>query len=114
MKHLHSRKTTFLVVVLSLLFMLGLLLPGNGFSQQAPASTKNTVAEGKPTTIKGVILTRDGETFVMRDMSRADTTVLLSDATKIRTERKGIFRGLKPFDVTALIAGPYRRGPGQG
>jgi len=100
----------------SLFLAVGMLLPVSGFSQAQPpqAPTKNTVADGKPTTIKGVILTRDGETFIMRDMAKMDTVVLLTDATKIRTERKGLFRGLKPFDVTALMAGLIVEAQGKG
>lgn len=48
---------------------------------------------------------RDGETLVLRDQSRTDTVVALTDTTKIRTERKGLFRGRKPFDVTVLVPG---------
>jgi hypothetical protein len=29
----------------------------------------------------------------------------LTDTTKIRTERKGLLRGRKPFDVTVLVPG---------
>jgi hypothetical protein len=49
-------------------------------------------AAGEKAEIKGVILNRDGETFVLRDISRTDTVVILTDSTKIRTERKGLFR----------------------
>lgn len=116
MKSRHSRRATFLAISVSLFLAVGMLLPVSGFSQAQPpqAPTKNTVADGKPTTIKGVILTRDGETFIMRDMAKMDTVVLLTDATKIRTERKGLFRGLKPFDVTALMAGLIVEAQGKG
>ena len=104
MEKRHSRKITLLVFSLSLVLMIGMLLPGSGYSQTPPAQ-KRTVAAGEKATIKGVILSRAGETFVMRDMSRTDTVVALTDTTKIRTVRKGLFRGHKPFDVTALMPG---------
>ena len=115
MSNRHSRKIFMLAIGLSLVLAIGMFLPGSGYSQtqQAPQIQKNTVPEGKPTTVKGVIMMRDGETFIMRDINRTDTTVVLSDATKIRTERKGLFRGLKPFDVTALDDRPYRGSTGQ-
>ncbi|MBP1748657.1 MAG: outer membrane protein, OmpA/MotB family [Deltaproteobacteria bacterium] len=107
MKSIHSRRAAFLAISVSLFLAVGMLLPVSGFSQaqQTQAPQKNTVPDGKPTTVKGVILTRDGETFVMRDMSRTDTVVLLTETTKIRTERKGLLRGHQPFDVTALMPG---------
>ena len=104
MKHLHSRRITPLVISLSLVLMIGLLLPASGYSQFRPGQ-KHTVEEGKKAKIKGVILTRSGDTFVLRDIARNDTDVVLTDSTKIRTERKGLFRGLKPFDVTVLEPG---------
>ena len=104
MEKRHSRKITLLVFSLSLVLMIGMLLPDSGYSQTPPAQ-KRTVAAGEKATIKGVILSRAGETFVMRDMSRTDTIVALTDTTKIRTVRKGLFRGHKPFDVTALMPG---------
>jgi len=69
---------------------------------------------GEKATIKGVILSRDGETFVLRDLSRTDTVVALTDTTKIRTVRKGLFRGHKPFDVTALMPGLIVEAKGKG
>ncbi len=114
MSNTYSRKLFMLAI--SLVLMVGMFLPGTGYSQtqQAPQIQKNTVPDGKPTTVKGVIMMRDGETFIMRDINRTDTTVVLSDATKIRTERKGIFRGLKPFDVTALMTGLIVEAQGKG
>ena len=113
MEKRHSRKTTLLVFSLSLVLMIGMLLPGSGYSQTPPAQ-KRTVAAGEKATIKGVILSRDGETFVMRDMSRTDTVVALTDTTKIRTVRKGLFRGHKPLDVTALMPGLIVEAKGKG
>jgi outer membrane protein OmpA-like peptidoglycan-associated protein len=113
MEKRHSRKITLLVFSLSLVLMIGMLLPDSGYSQAQPAQ-KRTVAAGEKATIKGVILSRDGETFVMRDMSRTDTVVVLADTTKIRTVRKGLFRGHKPFDVTALMPGLIVEAKGKG
>lgn len=93
-----------ILIVIGLVLMIGLVLPPSGYAQFKEGQ-KGSVPDGKETTIKGVILTRDGETFVVRDITRTDTVVALTEATKIRTERKGLFRGHKPFDVTALIPG---------
>ena len=113
MEKRHSRKITLLVFSLSLVLMIGMLLPDSGYCQTPPAQ-KRTVAAGEKATVKGVILSRDGETFVMRDMSRTDTVVALTDTTKIRTVRKGLFRGHKPFDVTALMPGLIVEAKGKG
>ena len=113
MERRQSGRITLIVFSLSLVLMIGMLLPGSGYSQITPGQ-KRTVAAGEEAKIKGVILSRDGETFVLRDMSRTDTVVALTDTTKIRTVRKGLFRGHKPFDVTALMPGLIVEAKGKG
>jgi OOP family OmpA-OmpF porin len=113
MQNKHSARITLVVITLSLVLMMGTLLPGSGYGQTPPGE-KRTVADGTEATIKGAILSRDGETFVLRDLSRADTVVVLTDSTKIRTERKGLIRGKKPFDVTVLIVGLILEAKGKG
>ncbi len=93
--------------------LIGVALPDSGYSQFQPGEKRN-VAEGEKLKLKGVVLTRDGETFILRDRSKTDTVVLLTDATKIRTERKGLFRGRKPADVTVLIPGLIVQANGKG
>lgn len=113
MKNRYSQRAALLVTTLSLVLMIAMLLPCSGYGQAQPTQ-KRTIQEGQPTTIKGVIISRDGETFVVRDMSRTDTTVVLTDSTKIRTERKGLLRGNKAFDVTALLPGLILQVKGKG
>jgi len=94
--------------------MIVTLFPGGAFAQFKPGQ-KRMVPAGEALTINGVIPERDGETFIVRELPATDTTVVLTDATKIRTEQKGLFRGHKPFDVTALLPGLIlKEGRGQG
>lgn len=109
----HSRKITQLLVSLALVLITGTLLPDSGYGALAPGQ-KRAIAANEEATIKGVILSRDGETFILRDISRRDTVVALTDTTKIRTVRKGLFRGLKPFDVTVLQSGLIVEAKGTG
>ena len=104
MENRHSTRITVVMFSLCLMLMVGTLLPDSGYSQIQPGQ-KAALTAGKDVTIKGVILSRDGETFVLRDITRTDTVVALTDTTKIRTERKGLFRGKKPFDMTVLQPG---------
>lgn len=113
MEKRYSKSITAAVISLALVLMIGLLLPGSGYSQIQPGQ-KRTIADGEKATIKGVLLSRDGDTFILRDLSRSDTVVALTDTTKIRTERKGLFRGKKPFDVTALLPGLILQAEGKG
>jgi len=91
----------------------GILLTGLVYGEIAPAP-KRVVKAGEELQVKGVILTRDGETFVLRDMEKTDTVVLLTDSTTIKSAKKGLFRGGKEFDVTALVPGLILTVKGQG
>jgi outer membrane protein OmpA-like peptidoglycan-associated protein len=92
------------VISLSLILMVGVLFSGLVFGEFQPG-TKRVVTAGEDLDIKGVILSRDGETFVLRDLTKTDTVVLLTDSTTIKSAKKGLFRGGKEFDVTALVPG---------
>jgi len=81
-----------------------MLLVGSSSAQFSPAE-KNVIVTDQKAEVKGVILTRDGEMLVIRDIQRKDTTVVLTDTTKVRTERKFLFGGHKPYDVTVLVPG---------
>jgi OOP family OmpA-OmpF porin len=87
-----------------LVLITGVLLSLAAFGEFKPGE-KRVVKAGEDLDLKGVILSRDGETFVLRDLERMDTVVLLTDSTTIKTARKGLFRGGKEFDVTALVPG---------
>lgn len=92
------------MIGLVLALMIGLLLSSLVYAEFKPGE-KRKVPAGQELEVKGVILTRDGETFVVRDLTKTDTVVLLTDSTSIKTARKGLFRGGKEFDVTALVPG---------
>ena len=104
MRHARTKGIASMVISLSVAVLLGMTLPNIGYGQFPPGQ-KRFIKDGDKLEVKGFILTRDGETFTLRDLSRTDTTVALTDTTKIRTERKGLFRGHKPFDVTVLVPG---------
>src|ERR1043166_4735543 len=101
MKNLHTRK---IILLLSLVLTIGMLVPGNGYSQFQEGK-KRIVGDGQELSVKGVILHRDPDSITLRDLSRTDTVVMLTDGTKIRTERNWLFQGRRPFDVTVLITG---------
>jgi OmpA-OmpF porin, OOP family len=85
---------------------LGLaLLLAPSLAAQIPAGTPRTIAAGEEVDLKGIILKRDGETFLLREESKKDTLVVLNDLTVIQTSRKGLFRGGKEYDITALMVG---------
>jgi outer membrane protein OmpA-like peptidoglycan-associated protein len=100
----HSRTKIGRIFTFGLILVVAVLFSGLVFGEFQPG-TKRVVKAGEDLDIKGVILSRDGETFVLRDATRTDTVVLLTDSTTIKSAKKGLFRGGKEFDVTALVPG---------
>jgi OmpA-OmpF porin, OOP family len=114
MNNRDSRTHTLRVICVGLALLIGMVLTGIGYSGTIQPGQKRTVAAGEKLKVKGIILSRTGETFVTRDLSRTDTTVVLTDATVIKTARKGLFRGGKKLDVTALLPGLILQVEGKG
>ena len=62
------------------------------------------VPSGAKMKFKGVVVKRDADTFVIRDRSRVDYQVLMTDDTSIKTHG-GFFRGGKKYAVTDILTG---------
>ncbi len=62
------------------------------------------VPVGAKVKFRGVIVRRDADTFIVRDASRTDTQVLLTDETSIKT-KGGFLRSGKRYPVTDLLTG---------
>lgn len=82
-----------------------------GFAQVANTQAtrdRNTnirsVPSGAKMKFRGVVIGRDSDTFTIRDRSRADYQVLLTDDTSIKTHG-GFFRGGKKYAVTDILRG---------
>jgi outer membrane protein OmpA-like peptidoglycan-associated protein len=97
--------------LLTAAFGLALALTPTAFGQTSGTArtldrTINTrpVPSGAKVKFRGVIVRRDADTFVIRDAGRADTQVLLTDQTSIKTHG-GWFRGGKKYAVTDILTG---------
>ncbi len=92
---------------------LALLLAGTTIAFGQVASTPTTrdrvtsirsIPSGAKMKFKGVVIGRDADTFTIRDRSRVDYLVLLTDDTSIKTHG-GFFRGGKKYAVTDILRG---------
>ncbi|HWW74179.1 MAG TPA: OmpA family protein [Pyrinomonadaceae bacterium] len=109
-----SVKETRALRLLTAAFALALALAAGTDAQvSAPAPTNNRsltqvntrpVPVGAKVKFRGVIVRRDADTFVVRDASRSDTQVLITDETSIKT-KGGFLRGGKRYPVTDLLTG---------
>jgi OmpA-OmpF porin, OOP family len=63
-----------------------------------------SVPSGSKMKFRGVVIDRSGDTFTIRDRSRADYSVLITDNTSIKTHG-GFLRSGKKYPVTDILRG---------
>ena len=106
-----SKNTQILLVALAItLACSGLVLGQDSAAVTAePSGSKapdtSAIADGKKTKATGIVTNRDGDTFTIRDSRGAETTVVITDETKIRLVRKGFFRADRPSNATEILRG---------
>lgn len=71
---------------------------------QAPSTTLRSVPSGSKMKFRGVVISRDSDVFTIRDRSRADYQVLITDNTSIKTNG-GFLRSGKKYPVTDILRG---------
>ena len=68
------------------------------------SSNSRTVSSGEKMKIKGVVVRRDADTFVIRDANGVDTTVRLSDRTSVKSNG-GFLRSGTNYAQTNILRG---------
>lgn len=99
--------TRFRTVASTALAVSVLLITASMASAQTPTtSTDNprTVASGQKMKIKGVVVRRDADTFVIRDANGVDTTVRLSDRSSVKSNG-GFLRSGTNYAQTNILRG---------
>jgi outer membrane protein OmpA-like peptidoglycan-associated protein len=80
----------------------------NQQTTQQTSTAQNTslrsVPAGSKMKFKGVVITRDADVFTIRDRSRADYQVVITDNTSIKTHG-GFLRSGKKYPVTDILRG---------
>src|SRR3954465_5408639 len=98
--------------LLTAVFALALLLSLTpaAFGQTSTTANTNRTLNTRPVPVgakvkfRGVVVRRDADTFIIRDASRTDTQVLLTDETSIKS-KGGFLRGGKRYAVTDILTG---------
>lgn len=73
-------------------------------NNQNPNTALRSVPSGAKMKFKGVVIGRDADVFTIRDRSRADYQVLITDNTSIKTHG-GFLRSGKKYPVTDILRG---------
>src|SRR6476646_5304502 len=94
---------------LMLVCSLALLLSSATFalgqvSNQQVSTTIRSVPSGSKMKFKGVVISRDADVFTIRDRTRQDYQVLITDNTSIKTNG-GFLRSGKKYPVTDILRG---------
>jgi outer membrane protein OmpA-like peptidoglycan-associated protein len=63
------------------------------------------IAAGNKAKATGIVINRNGDTFTVRDSRGEETTVVITDKTKIRLVRKGFFRADQTSNTTEIRRG---------
>jgi outer membrane protein OmpA-like peptidoglycan-associated protein len=92
---------------LGLVMAIAPLVSGQVSTNQTPISQNvslRSIPNGSKMKFQGVVISRDADTFTIRDRSRADYQVLISDNTSIKTYG-GFLRSGKKYPVTDILRG---------
>jgi len=72
------------------------------------------VPAGEKLKVQGVVSTRDGDTFKVRDIAGAETVVMLTSDTKVSSHTRGLVRGKTAYPVTFIMRGLRLQAQGRG
>ena len=92
-----------LVCSLALLLSATTFALGQVSSQQVNTAIRS-VPSGSKMKFKGVVISRDADNFTIRDRTRQDYLVRITDNTSVKTYG-GFFRGGKKYPVTDILRG---------
>ncbi|MFL6255200.1 MAG: OmpA family protein [Pyrinomonadaceae bacterium] len=92
--------------MIALTFALAFAAAPAALAQGGDQTSGNTraVASGQKMKIKGVVTSRQPDSFVVQDANGVSTTVTLTNATSVKTTG-GFLRGGSNFGVTAILRG---------
>lgn len=106
------RRQTKLVSIL--IFAMSLLVTAFGQDTNERNRTATNTDEGRKISravsgqkqkVRGTIVKRDTEGFVMRDLNGNDWTIMLTNATEVKERKSNPFRGAQKYAATNLLRG---------
>jgi len=82
-------------------------------AQSAKKAYAVQVPEGQKVKVQGVVSIRNNDTFKVRDIGGAETTVIMTQSTKVSSHSRGL-RGKKDYPVTYIMRGLRLQSEGRG
>jgi outer membrane protein OmpA-like peptidoglycan-associated protein len=109
------------VMLLCLTMTSSVMAYQNGNSQESSATERTDsrrmqtqVASGQKMKVEGLILSRDNDSFIMRDNTGSELTVQLPTTAKVQEKKSNPFRSAKKFSTAQVIRGLYVEVEGRG
>src|SRR5437660_1759949 len=102
MKSSLTLRTFVATFALALAFAPSALAQDN--SSNATTSTHASVAAGQKTKLRGVVVSRNADSFVLQDVSGAQTTVVINDRTSVKA-KGGFLSSGKSYALTNVTRG---------
>jgi outer membrane protein OmpA-like peptidoglycan-associated protein len=96
------------LLILALTLSVAAFVPSAANSAAAQASTQTaarSATSGEKVTLEGVILSREGESFVLQTAQGTNITVRLTSATQIKEKKSNIFRKANAYTTSQLLRG---------
>src|SRR6266498_364708 len=87
---------------------LGLSLPAAAqetANAQSDSSRLSRVPAGQKQRLRGVIVKREADSFILRDLTGSEVQVNLSNITKVEEKKGNPFRRAKDYGTTSLLRG---------
>jgi outer membrane protein OmpA-like peptidoglycan-associated protein len=102
----------FFALVLSL--SISVFAQDNAKSGQSESARQVQFPAGKKVKVTGVIVKRDPDSFIMRDLSGGEMVVSLQGAPEVREKKSNPFRRAKNYGTTVLLRGAVVEVEGRG
>jgi outer membrane protein OmpA-like peptidoglycan-associated protein len=110
------RKTVFgsMLMVAALGVSIPVLAQDTAKGAQTESANKVVLPAGKKVKVSGVIVKREADSFVMRDLSGGEVVVNLAGAPKVEEKKSNPFRRAKNYGTTVLLRGAVVEVEGRG
>src|SRR5262249_3152549 len=93
------------------LLLFGLTLSLTAVAQETDKSVQGDagrivrIPAGQKQSVRGIIVKRDADSFILRDLSGGDIKVNMSNVTKVEEKKGNPFRRARNYGATSLLRG---------
>lgn len=98
-------KKNLIGLLLLLGLALGMSLPAAAQGTQSDSGRLSRIPAGQKQKLRGVIVKREADSFILRDLNGVDVQVNLSNITKVEEKKGNPFRRARDYGTTSLLRG---------